>query len=48
MYDNADADADASVAIDNVVQALKLAGVDEDLAKTLGLISHFFIEKLSK
>ena len=24
----------------------KLAGVDEDLAKILGLISHFFIEKL--
>ena len=29
MYDNADAD--ASVAIDNVVQALKLADVDESV-----------------
>ena len=26
----------------------KLAGVDEDLARILGLISHFFIEKLPK
>ena len=31
-----------------VKNPIKLAGVDEDLAKTLGLISHFFIEKLSK
>ena len=31
-----------------VKNPIKLSGVDEDLAKILGLISHFFIEKLSK
>ena len=38
MYDNADADADASVAIDNVVQALKLAGVDESVIADVLLV----------
>ena len=51
MYDNADAD--ASVAIDNVVQALKLAGLDESviadvlLAKgtILYLMNGLFLEE---
>jgi hypothetical protein len=38
MYDNADADADASVAIDNVVQALKLADVDESVIADVLLV----------